>query len=75
MQTYFNNLTNAEILRMFDDKRSKSPVIDVLCKRLEQVEQESIREDAEHTAECPICAAALHTDYDHAQGKFIVTAS
>ena len=73
MSTVFDHLTNAEILRVFDDKRSKSPVIYTLCQRLEKVEQESIREDAEHEVLCPICSAKLRADYDHDAGKFVLT--
>ena len=75
MNTCFDNFTNAEVLRMFDHKRAQSPVIETLCKRLERVEQESIREDAVHEVECPVCAAALHADYAHKDGKFVLTAS
>lgn len=73
MRTIFDYLTNAEILRIFDDKRSKSSVIDTLCRRLEKIEQESIREDAEHETACPVCAAKLHADYEHKDGKFVVS--
>jgi hypothetical protein len=71
--TTFTNYTTEELLRLVDDKRTRSPLIDELCTRLEASADEAVdqvKEDTSHEAPCPICAAELVVAYDVAANKF-----
>lgn len=69
-----SSLTNSELLRVVADKRVHSPVIDELCKRLEQATANDDLADAKHDAECPVCAATLHVAYDADNNAFTAEA-
>ena len=70
--TVFNNYTDDELLRLVDDKRHRSPLIDELCARLEARGDVAVQEDANALVECPVCAAHLQAGYDTANNIFTI---
>jgi hypothetical protein len=66
-----NHLSNSELLRVVGSKRV-SPVIDELCKRLEQAVPERDLADAQSNVTCPVCEAALTASYLVAEEEFSV---
>lgn len=57
------NLTDEEFVNQLDNTRQYSPVIEELCKRLEN-KIEGAAPDANTRVECPVCKAKLTADYD-----------
>lgn len=60
----YSSLTNKELLRFIDDKRSDSPIIKELCDRLEQLmdtidDIEKLPGDHETKSTCPVCDAKI----------------
>lgn len=51
------NLTDDELLNTLQDKRGQSPLINELCRRLE--EHHDVPTVYIHTSECPVCLAGL----------------
>jgi hypothetical protein len=70
--TTFSNYTDDELLRLVDDKRHRSPLIDELCTRLEARGDVAVQEDANAHVECPVCAAPLQAGYDSANNMFTI---
>lgn len=70
--TTFTNYTNDELLRLVDDKRYRSPLIDELCTRLEKRGEVAVQEDADFRVECPVCAAPLEAGYDECKNMFTI---
>ena len=68
----FSNYTDDELLRLVDDKRHRSPLIDELCTRLEARGDVAVQEDANALVECPVCAAPLQAGYDSANNMFTI---
>ena len=68
--TKFANYTVDELLRLVDDKRQHSPLIDELCTRLEAGAAVQVDENSNHRVECPVCEAALEADYDAGNSIF-----
>jgi hypothetical protein len=66
-----SHLTNSELLRVVGSKRV-SPVIDELCKRLEQAVPERDLDDAQSNVTCPVCEAELTAGYLVVQEEFYV---
>lgn len=54
----YSSLTNEELLRVVEDKRKKSPLIESLCSRLEGLGDE-LAETKSTRTNCPVCEAAL----------------
>ena len=71
-QITFTNYTDDELLRLVDDKRYRSPLIDELCTRLEARGDVAVQEDADTRVECPVCAAPLQAGYDTANNMFTI---
>ena len=69
--TKYGYLSIDELLRLVEDRRDKSPIIDELCNRLENTEA-SILPDSNRRVECPICEAELEADYDEANTMFTI---
>lgn len=69
MQTRYSYLTDAELLRMLDHKRTQSPVIDELCNRLDKRSALSAgtnnHEHTEGETRCPVCEAVLPKEQAH----------
>jgi hypothetical protein len=61
--TNYSNYTDKELLQLLSDKRSKSPIIDELCDRLEEYSPAFDREE-NVKAECPVCEAKLNVNVD-----------
>lgn len=61
MQTKYSHLTEDELLRLVDHKRTQSPIIDELCNRLDKRSALSAgfpaQVDTGH--KCPVCEAQL----------------
>ena len=72
VHTTFSNYTDDELLRLVDDKRHRSPLIDELCTRLEARGDVAVQEDANTRVECPVCAAPLQAGYDTANNIFTI---
>jgi hypothetical protein len=66
------HLANSELLRHLGERRTQSPVIDELCKRLEQAVPERDLADAQSNVTCPVCEAALTASYLVAEEEFSV---
>ena len=69
------HLTHMEYISRIDSKRQQSEIINNLCARIEQLCHESgllVATNSTHNAECPVCAAQLHVDYDADLTMFIV---
>ena len=58
----FRYLEDDEFLREIDNVRHASPIIEDLCRRLE--EAIAAAPVATGKCECPICLASLRADYD-----------
>ena len=69
--TKYSTLSLDELLRLVEDRRSQSPIIDELCNRLENVTA-SVLPDSNTRVECPICEANLEADYDEANTMFTI---
>lgn len=54
--TKYSHLTDDELLRMVDDARSKSPMIEELATRFEK----TVKAEKSWTHDCPVCEAALN---------------
>ena len=59
-QTAFRHLSNAELVRHVSEIRTKSPIIEELTIRLENLLQRT--EGATWSADCPVCAALLNIE-------------
>lgn len=70
--TTFTNYTDDELLRLVDDKRYRSPLIDELCTRLEKRGEVAVQEDANCRVECPVCTAPLEAGYDADNNMFTI---
>lgn len=57
-----NAYSNAEMINMLDEQRQRSPVIDLLCTRLEAMEAPDTRLPSE--MKCPVCEAELQFSND-----------
>lgn len=67
-----SRLTDEELLSHVDDRRHLSPIIAELAKRLEALLESDRRDDYNNRAECPVCQATLHVDFDQANNLFNV---
>lgn len=72
--TQFNGLSTDELLRHVDEARSKSPIIEELCQRLEAGAYPTIVPVTIETA-CPVCLVELEITYDGESDKSEVEAS
>lgn len=61
VHTQYTNLSNTELLAKIDSVRHLSPIIQELCKRLEEGDLYS--KDTNDRVECPICQGKLRVDY------------
>ena len=61
--------TNEELLHHLDERRSQSPIIDELCKRLEPNAFTEVKQ-INHRVECPVCTAQLEADLDEGNAMF-----
>lgn len=57
--TKYSHLTDAELLGMVEERRSKSSIIQELCQRLEAQAQERELERERIPPCCPVCEATL----------------
>jgi hypothetical protein len=73
LPSFYTKLTDEEFIRHMDEKASFSPIIAELVRRLEhQITAGHSHEHANHRAECPVCAAPLHVEYDEGNALFQV---
>ena len=72
VHTKYSHYTLDELLRFVDGKRHHNPVINELCKRIEELQNGSVEiaPDSGHAVECPVCAAELRADYDDSSQLF-----
>jgi hypothetical protein len=73
MSHHYTHLTDEEFVNYMDAKVGFSPIIDELVRRLQHhINANRAHEDANHRAECPVCAAPLHIEYDESNALFEV---
>lgn len=63
MRTKYSYMTDAELLRLFDHKRTQSPIIDELCNRIHRSTALStggmFGQVIPEAHKCPVCEATL----------------
>ncbi len=72
--TRLSGLTTEELLRRIDDIRSKSPIIEELCQRIERGETVPMPQEAIEAKdmECPVCMAKLTVSFDPNENTFSI---
>lgn len=73
MSRSYTHLSDEEFLDAMDERTAQSPVIKEFARRLRHfVEHTTLPPDANHRAECPVCAAGLLVEYDEGNTLFDV---
>lgn len=63
----YGSITDRELVRMLHDARMRSPIIDELCRRVENNPDPYDEAPEVHQLKCPICRADLV--FDEEEGK------
>lgn len=72
MATTYTHLADEEFLNMMDDKMHKSPILAEFARRLNGKIENAPSNETNHRAECPVCMASLHVEYDAGNDLFEV---
>lgn len=72
--TTFRNLTNEELVRALSTHSSHSPLIRMLCERIESLcEDINNLNITDHDTQCPICEAKLIVKIDKENEQYTLT--
>lgn len=70
--TTYSHLSDEEFLVHVDDRLHKSPILAEFARRLNTKVDNAPSVNTNHRAECPVCMAALHVEFDPGNDLFDV---